>query len=131
MIRRPPRSTLFPYTTLFRSLRCAGLVGQQRGAVARRHQALHCVVVVQLDPCLRPGAACGEPFGGLARQPGATVVGDKRTGRKPGGRDWPRRLQGARDEGQHLVVARSEEHTSELQSPCNLVCRLLLEKKKI
>src|SRR5256885_10999674 len=67
MIRRPPRSTLFPYTTLFRSVR--------RG----RHA----------------------------------------------GRRLPRGPRAAAGEGD-----RSEEHTSELQSPCNLVCRLLLEKKK-
>src|SRR2546426_7365154 len=65
MIRRPPRSTLFPYTTLFRS--CIGLGRSHCGAVCLRRLV-----------CLR----------------------------------------------------RSEEHTSELQSPCNLVCRLLLEKKK-
>src|SRR2546426_8336998 len=65
MIRRPPRSTLFPYTTLFRSHRAAGRAG------------------LDSRPC-------------PARRPSR----------------------------------RSEEHTSELQSPCNLVCRLLLEKKK-
>src|SRR2546430_11785795 len=71
MIRRPPRSTLFPYTTLFRS-----------------------------------------------------------AGRRPdGGRAWRPRRDGADDIG--LPQARSEEHTSELQSQSNLVCRLLLEKKKI
>src|SRR2546426_8035406 len=68
MIRRPPRSTLFPYTTLFRS-RGVGLCEHGRQCAA------------DLEP---PGRAFG----------------------------------------------RSEEHTSELQSPCNLVCRLLLEKKK-
>src|SRR5256885_6133080 len=73
MIRRPPRSTLFPYTTLFRS----GGPGQRR---RRRDQAAD-------------------------------------RGRAGAGRAW-------RDPD------RSEEHTSELQSPCNLVCRLLLEKKK-
>src|SRR5256885_4847725 len=69
MIRRPPRSTLFPYTTLFRSR------GWRRAAqrCARAHR--------------------GEP-------------------------------------GSLVEARRSEEHTSELQSPCNLVCRLLLEKKK-
>src|SRR5256885_12621171 len=66
MIRRPPRSTLFPYTTLFRS-RCSS----------------------------RAGSWCSD------RTPGTCA------------KRW-----------------RSEEHTSELQSPCNLVCRLLLEKKK-
>src|SRR2546426_4357925 len=69
MIRRPPRSTLFPYTTLFRSLTIASST------------------VGPPPPC--PALPCTLPFSG-----------------------------------------RSEEHTSELQSPCNLVCRLLLEKKK-
>src|SRR2546426_3601400 len=71
MIRRPPRSTLFPYTTLFRSIAEAG--------------------------------------------PDRTAIRDDlaQVGRGKPGQD------------------RSEEHTSELQSPCNLVCRLLLEKKKI
>src|SRR5207244_11889686 len=72
MIRRPPRSTLFPYTTLFRS------------ACGRGHQP---------GPGSRPG-----PGGAPCRRPGS--------------------------------AARSEEHTSELQSPDHLVCRLLLEKKK-
>src|SRR5256885_12645242 len=74
MIRRPPRSTLFPYTTLFRSERV-------RDEVGRDH--LHVPV--------------------------------------------SRRLVQA---GEVELPFRSEEHTSELQSPCNLVCRLLLEKKK-
>src|SRR5256885_3335809 len=71
MIRRPPRSTLFPYTTLFRSELRLGVgcdVQELRGHLAREHV--------------------------------------------------------------RLQLLRSEEHTSELQSPCNLVCRLLLEKKK-
>src|SRR5215467_15619609 len=76
MIRRPPRSTLFPYTTLFRS------------------------------------------FGGSRQRP---VLVDDRLGERRPARIWNVRRQAAE---------RSEEHTSELQSPCNLVCRLLLEKKK-
>src|SRR5256885_10157440 len=86
MIRRPPRSTLFPYTTLFRSLEIA-LRGSEAVGLDRRfvHEAR-----VKIADLLR-GAAGG-------------------------------RLRGRR---------RSEEHTSELQSPCNLVCRLLLEKKKV
>src|SRR2546426_9294060 len=80
MIRRPPRSTLFPYTTLFRSVQ----VGEPVAIDVRSAQSRPVIVV---DLLVR-----------LAR-----VV--------------------------HHVV-RSEEHTSELQSPCNLVCRLLLEKKK-
>src|SRR5256885_6626095 len=74
MIRRPPRSTLFPYTTLFRSLHAPD---QQR-----HHHVLQ----------------RGE---------------------------FPQEMMEQKDKAQ-----RSEEHTSELQSPCNLVCRLLLEKKK-
>src|SRR5256885_13143213 len=72
MIRRPPRSTLFPYTTLFRSPRA-------------------------------PACRCGG-----SGSAGSCAAADPRA---PG-------------------ACRSEEHTSELQSPCNLVCRLLLEKKK-
>src|SRR2546430_4944715 len=83
MIRRPPRSTLFPYTTLFRSRR-RGTPGQEAGRLAQ----------------------------------------DRR---------------GHRDRGTHgiaprralTIQRRSEEHTSELQSQSNLVCRLLLEKKKL
>src|SRR5256885_3951750 len=77
MIRRPPRSTLFPYTTLFRSQVISGFVR---------------AVITVHDVSDRPqylGTVCRVTTG-----------------------------------------ARSEEHTSELQSPCNLVCRLLLEKKK-
>src|SRR3989454_8372624 len=85
MIRRPPRSTLFPYTTLFRS-------------------------VVERE----------EPERGVWREPqGGRAEGD---------------LRARVGVGPQVVApvqrVRSEEHTSELQSPCNLVCRLLLEKKK-
>src|SRR2546426_4693178 len=82
MIRRPPRSTLFPYTTLFRS--------PSQGAQADHPSSNGCApsVVADLE---------GDPDD-------AEASSDPR--------------------------ARSEEHTSELQSPCNLVCRLLLEKKK-
>src|SRR5256885_5993331 len=75
MIRRPPRSTLFPYTTLFRS--AADQRTDQHGQHEQQQQ---------------------RPFAEMA--------------------------------GQRAAGSRSEEHTSELQSPCNLVCRLLLEKKK-
>src|SRR2546426_8397894 len=84
MIRRPPRSTLFPYTTLFRSPMSAA-----EGLLAFR--------AVPMDP------ATG-PLNYTTRSPEPTQM------------PW--------------FAARSEEHTSELQSPCNLVCRLLLEKKK-
>src|SRR5258708_31188092 len=85
MIRRPPRSTLFPYTTLFRS------------------------------PCRAPALpnpACRRPASG-----GSECNGSQ-------GRCAARR------NGSAPIRERSEEHTSELQSPDHLVCRLLLEKKK-
>src|SRR2546426_7801087 len=88
MIRRPPRSTLFPYTTLFRS-----------SAASARSRARSRTSVSSAGGSPEPVAA-----GGAARTP------------------QPARKRRAR--------GRSEEHTSELQSPCNLVCRLLLEKKK-
>src|SRR2546425_7081005 len=86
MIRRPPRSTLFPYTTLFRSGRC----GVRRADCAARSRA----------------RAAGVHARALGRADRGGVPG--------GGR----------------AAARSEEHTSELQSLAYLVCRLLLEKKK-
>src|SRR5438876_9200204 len=91
MIRRPPRSTLFPYTTLFRSPRSLDGGGQKT----------HCRAALS-----HSGAG---PLHALVR-------GDHGAG---GCDDFPRPSGG-----------RSEEHTSELQSPVHLVCRLLLEKKK-
>src|SRR5256885_10868248 len=93
MIRRPPRSTLFPYTTLFRS-----------GAELSPRW-----VVPELDRQLSAPVSGGFPEADLTR------VRHRRL-----------RESAPRDP----LVRRSEEHTSELQSPCNLVCRLLLEKKK-
>src|SRR2546426_4903739 len=102
MIRRPPRSTLFPYTTLFRSLQ----VGQ------RLRQLL--IGDVHAGPGLaHPGLELLEPLLALAE-----VVLQVLLPQFPKQRD-----------PEH-AGERSEEHTSELQSPCNLVCRLLLEKKK-
>src|SRR2546427_6823878 len=91
MIRRPPRSTLFPYTTLFRSRRVVALLQERRGGAELGHDRL----VIQLDR--------------LA--------------------EHLQRLLIAAPLPQGLAQ-RSEEHTSELQSQSNLVCRLLLEKKK-
>src|SRR2546430_3307745 len=93
MIRRPPRSTLFPYTTLFRShLHIGRAPGQAPAAAVMAIVVDHRGVADQLDSQVEALAAEG---------PQAT-----------------------------LDVIRSEEHTSELQSQSNLVCRLLLEKKK-
>src|SRR3712207_7918510 len=91
MIRRPPRSTLFPYTTLFRSSCCRGIAGPSTRARTGPPASQTCS-----PPRLRarPVTRCGLAFPAL----------------------W---------------TARSEEHTSELQSRQYLVCRLLLEKKKI
>src|SRR2546430_8140696 len=93
MIRRPPRSTLFPYTTLFRSdlvgvlllhvVEVVDVVDERRGITGAVRELL-------ADPGVLVAVAAGEPG----------------------------------------LVDRSEEHTSELQSQSNLVCRLLLEKKK-
>src|SRR2546430_3920705 len=92
MIRRPPRSTLFPYTTLFRSF----------VNVSNHHK--HTQYLLQSSPLI-----------GLTQLQMDIVSNVARYHRKS-----PPRLQ-----------HRSEEHTSELQSQSNLVCRLLLEKKKI
>src|SRR2546426_3822590 len=78
MIRRPPRSTLFPYTTLFRSMKAAANTSRPTSGVGGERNSHQSSIVFHQVP----------------------------------------------------ETGRSEEHTSELQSPCNLVCRLLLEKKK-
>src|SRR5256885_9762816 len=100
MIRRPPRSTPFPYTTLFRSRRAA------RGPRDRPRRLRR--LVRGLPEHERPVAGRGRRG---VRAPAGVPV-------EAGGGQAPR------------AERRSEEHTSELQSPCNLVCRLLLEKKK-
>src|SRR5258708_24915485 len=89
MIRRPPRSTLFPYTTLFRSFFCEfyGVVDQ-----VDHHLTQACAICMNFHIVIR------------------IVFNEKRK--------------------RFLLKTRSEEHTSELQSPDHLVCRLLLEKKK-
>src|SRR5256885_6055147 len=85
MIRRPPRSTLFPYTTLFRSIENKPGAGASMG-------------VMEMRTAKPDGYRLTLAPVSIFRQP--------------------------------HIQKRSEEHTSELQSPCNLVCRLLLEKKK-
>src|SRR3712207_8009791 len=109
MIRRPPRSTLFPYTTLFRSIKVARHKAEE-GRVAIRN--VRRKAKEQLDRLVKDGDA---------------------------GEDDGRRAEKELDDTTHRYVAvvdelvkhkRSEEHTSELQSRQYLVCRLLLEKKK-
>src|SRR5256885_12351847 len=87
MIRRPPRSTLFPYTTLFRSEVLKAVERKLKRTIEKSIIGLKTTFMIQHGMSIQAD-----------RIP---IVGD-----------------------------RSEEHTSELQSPCNLVCRLLLEKKK-
>src|SRR2546430_4115253 len=88
MIRRPPRSTLFPYTTLFRSVNQV-LAGAETTLSATLEQMIYHTKIVRRG-AVRAMVVCDMPF----------------------------------------LTYRSEEHTSELQSQSNLVCRLLLEKKK-
>src|SRR3712207_6966860 len=95
MIRRPPRSTLFPYTTLFRSARSATRRSAPDGAHSRCRSCRACSPVTR---AVRTGGRCP-----------------------------PRTVSSSLKE---CSFARSEEHTSELQSRQYLVCRLLLEKKK-
>src|SRR3712207_7019066 len=98
MIRRPPRSTLFPYTTLFRSRPLE--VPPPKG----EHTRFHYLALVE---ALKPWHARGQ----------VGAVG-------------PEDYELAMEQVSSAVAARSEEHTSELQSRQYLVCRLLLEKKK-
>src|SRR2546426_5564061 len=96
MIRRPPRSTLFPYTTLFRSageISTATMDGASGTAMAPSNASAPV-----------PSSAGPQCLPTVSPTPALDADNDG--------------------------VPRSEEHTSELQSPCNLVCRLLLEKKK-
>src|SRR5256885_7838062 len=102
MIRRPPRSTLFPYTTLFRSRVVEGVL---RG-VEPRHARLR--VIIQFAAPDYSSA----PEHGLRAEPRFA--------------DEEPAAQLIMFENQRRRLPRSEEHTSELQSPCNLVCRLLL-----
>src|SRR5256885_7634082 len=90
MIRRPPRSTLFPYTTLFRSRPMTDTVTNG-----------YDVIIVGAGPA----GLCAAMYAGRGMLRALTI--------------------------ERGAPGRSEEHTSELQSPCNLVCRLLLEKKKV
>src|SRR3712207_9010499 len=100
MIRRPPRSTLFPYTTLFRSQAGVGLRPEQGGT--GQAPGLEEVAGRHLIPRVGPPARVDTPFG---------------------------HIEPPKDHAPYSP-RRSEEHTSELQSRQYLVCRLLLEKKK-
>src|SRR5437016_7141478 len=98
MIRRPPRSTLFPYTTLFRSLKLEQQVSRPGTIIGETTPSSVPSVAASASETAHPPASNGNTHV-VAR--GETLTS----------------------------IARSEEHTSELQSLTNLVCRLLLEKK--
>src|SRR2546425_6100951 len=102
MIRRPPRSTLFPYTTLFRSV------------VMRLQEQKPMKVSLFYLPSIGSRAEIERGLAGLRRDLYQRMLAD---------------LSAQAQLGQHALVERSEEHTSELQSLAYLVCRLLLEKK--
>src|SRR5438874_7305338 len=101
MIRRPPRSTLFPYTTLFRSKRCKPCKQAKNNRLAAISAAQSAGIKQKIEvtvTCARCSEQTTVPF-------------------------YP-------SQGRPVYCERSEEHTSELQSRRDLVCRLLLEKKK-
>src|SRR5256885_4707434 len=101
MIRRPPRSTLFPYTPLSRSAGIAsGLINTS------------------------------QQIGGAVGLAAAATISTTVTSHYVGSHGAASLQSGAALTHGFEIAFRSEEHTSELQSPCNLVCRLLLEKKK-
>src|SRR2546430_8179509 len=153
MIRRPPRSTLFPYTTLFRSGRIdlgdvaeAGELGARAGAGDQRLHLLRREVLrlVQDQEAVEEGAPAHEVeradldpvaqqvVGGRAA-PVASLLGPGEHLEIVDERTHPRLhllLLGAGQEAD-VFAERSEEHTSELQSQSNIVCRLLLENKRL
>src|SRR3712207_7059380 len=115
MIRRPPRSTLFPYTTLFRSQQLMQGMMLSSGNDAATALAR---------------AAGGVPQTVARMQTEALALGARDTVvRNPSGLDAPGQVTSAYDLALVARAGRSEEHTSELQSRQYLVCRLLLEKK--
>src|SRR3989454_12531152 len=134
MIRRPPRSTLFPYTTLFRS----------NENYARELMELHTLGVdggytqkdvTEVGRCFT-GWTIDEPrrdprfkFDERMHDPDPKYVLGKKI-HAGGMKDGEQVLDLLLQQANTAKFIRSEEHTSELQSPCNLVCRLLLEKKK-
>src|SRR5256884_1528342 len=152
MIRRPPRSTLFPYTTLFRSKVLD--VAIRFGDVPAHHhtigQLLHVAVArhSRLEKHANRGngvdqIACRFTQSIEASNRNATGIPGRRAGTHPraGWNVWfaetnrsgdadRERMPGHPGKRKRKVVQRSEEHTSELQSRLHLVCRLLLEKKK-
>src|SRR5256885_12996917 len=132
MIRRPPRSTLFPYTTLFRSDSQepphnippdTSPLGLDVLEDMARNQVPTAQMVKEIN---ERGITFKPEEAPLDRMPADIANAVKSAKRKPAEKRPPTWYKPSAAETQ-----RSEEHTSELQSPCNLVCRLLLEKQKI
>src|SRR2546426_12385454 len=133
MIRRPPRSTLFPYTTLFRS---------PWGTTVLLSLGLHVLSLILAFgvPRLMPRPAITPVYivdlvslpGGpaAASPPPAAPAEPAKSSLPPVPKEEKAISIPDRNRKPTPKKTRSEEHTSELQSPCNLVCRLLLEKKK-
>src|SRR2546426_3203606 len=119
MIRRPPRSTLFPYTTLFRSIVSA--LGGSRVQIGGPTGAFVVIVYAIVQKHGVDGLAAATLMAGVLLM----VFGFARLGGAIKFIPYPVTIGFTSG-----IALRSEEHTSELQSPCNLVCRLLLEKKK-
>src|SRR2546426_7989129 len=153
MIRRPPRSTLFPYTTLFRSLPSATANYAARELQSGLNRAKLMAVTTRQPVCVQPTASgyrffqnttcTGTPWSGTGTDAnGVFSLANNITVALAAGSNpifnqfgvavqtGTLRVTGQTGSSMTVSVQRSEEHTSELQSPCNLVCRLLLEKKK-
>src|SRR3989454_4522004 len=166
MIRRPPRSTLFPYTTLFRSPVLTRAFTADRAELQRSLGLLYglntlgavvgtalagffLIEYVGVRASLWATATINLALGGIAlwlsgSRADAPTAAPPHPGREPGERPSPALRNTALlllgltafaallDEiAWTRVLVRSEEHTSELQSPCNLVCRLLLDKQSL
>src|SRR5256885_7224049 len=150
MIRRPPRSTLFPYTTLFRSriprrVLCEPVMGEMEESkiFARQHQQGRADPREEfIGPATRESGSmdalvqCTEQEAEhdpvqhqRGREPQAAATCPNQKSRRAQRPRMERELQEAASIRAAGESSRSEEHTSELQSPCNLVCRLLLGKK--
>src|SRR5256885_17917 len=132
MIRRPPRSTLFPYTTLFRSkagARIGNFVELKKSTIGEGTKAMHLSYLGDAKIGTKSNIGAGTitcNYDGFHKYP--TSIGRKVFIGSDTALVAPVRV----GDGAYIAAGSTitEEHTSELQSPCNLVCRLLLVKKK-
>src|SRR2546430_8684926 len=132
MIRRPPRSTLFPYTTLFLSYPGEPIAGTRQGAVGIEHGRMSQLAAREQEHDEAPHEPA-EPEPPEEHDDQPESAGDGLMQARRGSVDDVTAVElghGQEIQHRHEHPKRSEEHTSELQSQSNLVCRLLLEKKK-